>query len=239
MATPVGAATERHHAAHRAADRARRPAPSTGTVTSPPTASDDVGVAGVQFQLDGGGLGSRGHDARPTRVSWDTTTRAAGAHTLTAVARDAAGNRTTSAGVGVNVPGTPAPTFVNDRVIIGLDEPTALTFTPDGRMLIAERDGTIWVVQPGATPGRPHAVPAAAERRHRRRARAARPHARPAASPPTATSTSTTRTGPLRNRVSRFTACGNSAPPRAELVIWQNTDAGGHLAPGRRPALRA
>ena len=36
-------------------------------------------------------------------------------------------------------------------MIIGLDEPTAMTFTPDGRMLIAERDGTVWVVQPGAT----------------------------------------------------------------------------------------
>ena len=43
------------------------------------------------------------------------------------------------------------PRFVNDRVIISLDEPTALKFAPDGRLLIAERDGTLWVVQPGAT----------------------------------------------------------------------------------------
>ena len=40
---------------------------------------------------------------RPTRVTWDTTTATNGSHTLTAVARDAAGNTTTSAGVTVTV----------------------------------------------------------------------------------------------------------------------------------------
>jgi glucose/arabinose dehydrogenase len=67
------------------------------------------------------------------------------------LSRDAAGNLTTSAPVTVTVPGSPAPAFVNDRVIIGLDEPTQMVFTPDGRMLIAERDGTIWVVPPGSS----------------------------------------------------------------------------------------
>src|SRR6185436_15716573 len=126
----------------------------TGTVNVTATASDNVGVAGVQFQLDGTALGTEDTTA-PYSFSWDTTTAAPGPHTLTAAARDAAGNRTTSAGVGVNVPGTPTPTFVNDRVVIGLDEPTQLVFTPDGRMLIAERDGTIWVVPAGSTPVSP------------------------------------------------------------------------------------
>jgi hypothetical protein len=125
----------------------------TGTVTVTANATDNVGVAGVQFQLDGSGLGAEDTSA-PYSVAWDTSSAAAGSHTLTAIARDAAGNRTTSSPVGVTVTSA-APQFVNDRVIIGLDEPTAMTFTPDGRMLIAERDGTVWVVQPGATHGRP------------------------------------------------------------------------------------
>jgi len=62
------------------------------------TASDSVGVAGVQFLLDGVALGSEDTTA-PYSVSWNTTTTANGSHSLTARARDAAGNQTTSATV--------------------------------------------------------------------------------------------------------------------------------------------
>jgi hypothetical protein len=73
-----------------------------GTVTVSAAASDDVGVAGVQLKLDGQPLGSEG-TAAPYSASWDTTSSANGTHTLTAVARDAAGNVTTSAPVTVTV----------------------------------------------------------------------------------------------------------------------------------------
>src|SRR5690349_6487516 len=47
--------------------------------------------------------------------------------------------------------GAPPANFQNELLIsTGLTEPTAITFTPDQRMLIAQRDGRIWVVQPGA-----------------------------------------------------------------------------------------
>ena len=59
-------------------------------------ASDNVGVAGVQFQLDGGNLGAEDTSA-PFGVVWNTRRTPNGSHTLTAVARDAAGNTTTSA----------------------------------------------------------------------------------------------------------------------------------------------
>ena len=58
-------------------------------------ASDNVGVAGVQFKLDGANLGAE-DTASPYSVTWNTTTATNGSHTLTAVARDAAGNTTTS-----------------------------------------------------------------------------------------------------------------------------------------------
>jgi hypothetical protein len=74
----------------------------SGTVTVSATASDNVGVAGVQFKLDGVNLGTEDASS-PYSLSWDTTTATNGAHTLTAVARDGAGNATTSTGVAVTV----------------------------------------------------------------------------------------------------------------------------------------
>src|SRR6266850_3732848 len=82
-----------------------------GTVTVTATASDNVGVVGVQFKVDGVDLGAE-DTAAPYSASWNTTGAANGSHTLTAVARDAAGNTTTSAAVSVTVanPDTTAPT---------------------------------------------------------------------------------------------------------------------------------
>jgi len=74
----------------------------SGTTTVTATASDNVGVVGLQLYLDGAALGAEG-TAAAYSISWDTTAAANGSHTLTAVARDAAGNRTTSAPVTVTV----------------------------------------------------------------------------------------------------------------------------------------
>jgi concanavalin A-like lectin/glucanase superfamily protein/Big-like domain-containing protein len=79
--------------------------PVSGTVAVSANASDDIGVTGVQFQLDGTALGTE-DTAPPYSVNWDTTTAAAGTHALTAAARDAAGNRTTSAPVSVTIQGS-------------------------------------------------------------------------------------------------------------------------------------
>jgi hypothetical protein len=84
----------------------------SGTINVTATASDNIGVVGVQFLLNGVNLGTE-DTASPYSVSWNTTTAANGTYTLTAKARDAAGNSTTSAGVVVtvnNVPDTQAPT---------------------------------------------------------------------------------------------------------------------------------
>ncbi len=65
-------------------------------------ASDNVGVAGVQFRLDGAGLGAE-VTSSPYTFNWNSTGVGNGSHTLTAVARDAAGNTTTSTTVTVTV----------------------------------------------------------------------------------------------------------------------------------------
>jgi hypothetical protein len=93
-------------------------APASGAVVSgtsvtvSASASDNVGVAGVQFELDGVDLGAE-DTASPYEISWNTTTTTNGSHTLTAVARDAAGNtRSASRTVTVNnsTPDTTRPT---------------------------------------------------------------------------------------------------------------------------------
>jgi hypothetical protein len=78
------------------------------TIALGATATDNVGVVGVQFRLDGVNVGAE-DTSSPYGLSWDTATASDGAHTLTAVARDAAGNTATSAGVAVVVDNT-APT---------------------------------------------------------------------------------------------------------------------------------
>jgi len=80
----------------------------SGTITITAAASDDVGVVGVQFKLDGNNLGAE-DTAPPYNFSWNTTQATNGSHTLIAVARDAAGHTTTSLAVSVTVANTAAP----------------------------------------------------------------------------------------------------------------------------------
>lgn len=74
----------------------------SGTTVVSACASDRSGIAGVQFKLDGTNLSGEDVSA-PYSISWNTQTAANGSHTLTAVARDTAGNSATSAGVAVTV----------------------------------------------------------------------------------------------------------------------------------------
>lgn len=80
----------------------------TGTVSVTANASDNTGVAGVQFKLDGANLGAE-DTAAPYAASWNTAQASDGSHVLTAAARDAAGNVATSAGVAVKVANAAVP----------------------------------------------------------------------------------------------------------------------------------
>src|SRR5207247_1791934 len=95
----------------------------SGAVTVSATAADNVGVAGVQFRLDGANFGAERTTA-PYSISWATTTAANGSHTVTATARDAAGNVATSAAVTVTVS--------NDLVPPIISAPTASSVSSSG-----------------------------------------------------------------------------------------------------------
>ena len=75
----------------------------SGTIPIGATASDNIGVAGVQFRINGVNLGSEDTTTSSYSTSWDTTLFSNGTHIITAVARDTSSNLTTSAGISVTV----------------------------------------------------------------------------------------------------------------------------------------
>jgi hypothetical protein len=111
-------------------------APAAGVVSAQTTvtanAADAIGVESVQFKLDGQDLGAP-DTAAPFSLPWDTTTASDGHHSLTAVARDASGNATTSAAVAIDIRNTGVV------AAYGFDEPSG-TVAGDA---IAAHNGTI------------------------------------------------------------------------------------------------
>jgi glucose/arabinose dehydrogenase/PKD repeat protein len=212
--------------------------PPTVTLTSPSagatashvvslaaTASDDVGVQSVQFFLDGST--SLGVDTTAPYVGeWNTTTASNDAHTLTAVARDTAGNQTTSSGVSVT---TANPAFVNETVVPGITDATTIAFLPGGRMLIGQLSEKILVVQPGAN--QPDPTPFLQLDSSRLDGEQGLLDILPDQN--FAQNgfyfifyTHGTATG-NHHRVSRFTASGNGTVPGSEVVLWEDPgDAG-------------
>jgi hypothetical protein len=95
-----------------------------GAISVSATASDNLGVVGVQFQLDGTNLGAE-LTSQPYSVTWNTTGDANGPHTLTVSARDAAGN------IGVSV--VTAVTVNNDFTIsLSPGSPSSTTISAGG-----------------------------------------------------------------------------------------------------------
>ena len=82
-----------------------------GLVTVSASASDNVGVVGVQFLLNGAALGAEDTTA-PYSINWSSTSVANGPYQLSARARDAASNQTTAAVVGVTVNNAALPGLV-------------------------------------------------------------------------------------------------------------------------------
>jgi hypothetical protein len=123
----------------------------SSTVSVAASASDNVSVVGVQFKLDGTSLGSE-DTSSPYSVSWDTTNASNAQHTLTAVARDAAGNSTSTsrtvsvsngAGSGSSGPAlTWAPPSLSNPITINVTNANKLLYldtTKDYRLNITEK----------------------------------------------------------------------------------------------------
>ena len=92
-----------------------------GSVTLAATAADNVGVSVVEFRVDGVAVGQAASSSYS--FSWNTTSVPNGSHVLTAVARDAAGNSTTSAAVTVTVSNSATPPPTGEIVWVDDDVP--------------------------------------------------------------------------------------------------------------------
>jgi glucose/arabinose dehydrogenase len=120
------------------------------------------------------------------------------------------------------------PNFINQTLIIGLNEPTAIEFLPDGSMLILERYGTIRIVEPGEITTNPTPF---LQLTNINTEQGERGLTGIALDPNYETNgyfyLFYTSASPLRDRVSRFTATGLTANPGSEVIIWQDNVAAG------------
>jgi hypothetical protein len=113
---------------------------SGSSTTFSAAASDNTGVVGVQFMLNGVKLGQEDTSA-PYSITWKPTSAANGTYKLAAVARDIAGNRVQSLEVTFNV-SNPAPAPTPGNLLLN----PAFEFDRDGN---ARPDG--WSTNSGFT----------------------------------------------------------------------------------------
>jgi len=129
----------------------------SGSVNLTATASDNVGVIGVTFQVDGVTL-TEDLTAPYAATLPATTAYATGVHLVRARARDAAGNLSPWSTARVTFNGSALPAgFSRSTFVSGITSgrATTMAFAPDGRLFIAEQDGALRVVKNGtmlATP---------------------------------------------------------------------------------------
>lgn len=88
----------------------------SGTINVSASTFNNVGVTSVQFKLDGNNLGAE-DTTPPYSISWDTTTTSNGSHSLIAVARNAAGNITTSSPITITVNNIPLDTISPSAIV--------------------------------------------------------------------------------------------------------------------------
>jgi glucose/arabinose dehydrogenase len=193
----------------------------TGVVTATATATDNVGVAGVEFQLDGESLGE--DTGAPYQMALPATSGyTTGVHQVRVRARDTAGNLSAWAvarvtfGGNVDQPtGFMRTTFVQNLGTTG----TAMTFAPDGRLFICEQGGDLRVVKGGSLLAKPFVhVPTTANGERGLLGVTFHPSFG-AANQYVYVYYTLTTAGTSHNRISRFTANGDTAMTGSELVI--------------------
>jgi thermitase len=108
----------------------------SGTVTVSVTATDNVGVVKVELYLDGQLFAT--DIVAPFSFAWNTAQAADGAHTLKAVAYDAAGNSGASPAVTVTVQNQTADVTPPEAAIV--DPPNGATLTKVAKVKIRARD---------------------------------------------------------------------------------------------------
>ena len=196
----------------------------TGTIAVNANVSDNVGLASVEFQLDGvaiadiaiGGGGTGG----PFATTLDASVYPSGQHVIRVRASDTSGNVSAWSSATVSFGGAvtqPAGFTRNESWVTALTNATAFAQAPDGRLFVAEQGGTLRVVKNGAllaTPFVSIAVDSSGERGL----------IGVALSPTFANDGfvyvySTRTAGGAHNRISRSTAAGDVAAAGSETTL--------------------
>ena len=119
-------------------------------VTLSANATDNLALVGVQFKLNNQNIGSE-DSIFPYSIIWNSNQVSNGTYSLVAIARDVSGNRATSSQISITVSNTVSvPTFKETLLVNGLNTPTSMEFSPDGRLFVAEKGGSLRVIKNGA-----------------------------------------------------------------------------------------
>jgi glucose/arabinose dehydrogenase len=192
----------------------------SGAVIITASVADSVAVAGVQFQLDGADLGGEDVVAPYDVILPATADYASGQHVIRARVRDVSNHLSpwaTSAvefGGNVSLPlGFVRTTFVPTLPSLA----TAMAFAPDGRLFICLQDGELRVVKNGALLSQPFVtVPTSANGERGLLGVAVHPGF---ASNGWVYVYYTSSQGGTHNRISRFTADGDTAETLETVLV--------------------
>ncbi len=192
----------------------------TGTIALTATATDDTGVQSVTFQVDGAQVGSP-DTAPPYSLSLDTERYTSGQHLVRARSQDAAGNVSGWSTATVQFGGSrpvPAGFTRNEAWVTGLVGATAFAELPDGRLLVAQQGGALRVIKAGVLLAAPF-IQLTVDSNGERGLIGVTPD------PDFANNGHlylhyTSPAGGAHNRVSRFTANGDTAVAGSELVLF-------------------
>ena len=191
----------------------------TGSPTFTVTASDNIGVTAVDYQVDGESVGS----ASSTPWSFTLPATAAyttGVHVIRARARDAAGNQSAWSAARVTFGGSEdMPNgFTRTTYVQGLGNlATAMAFSPDGRLFICLQGGSLRVVKNGVLLSTPFVtVPTSSVGERGLLGVTFDPNF---ASNGFVYVYYTSAVGGAHNRISRFTASGDVAVSGSEFVV--------------------
>lgn len=191
----------------------------TGTLSFGATATDNVGVAAVEFQIDGVAIGNA-DTTSPYGVTIDSTRHASGQHVLRARASDAAGNTSAWATATVQFGGNrtqPAGFTRNESWVTGLSAATAFAQAPDGRIFVAQQTGALRVVKNGVLLPTPF-VTLSVDSQGERGLLGVAFHPNFASNGYVYAHYTTTENG-THNRISRFTANGDVVLAGSELKL--------------------
>jgi len=191
-----------------------------GMLTFNADATDNVGVASVEFQVDGVAAGAPQTTA-PYSASVNTNDYASGQHVLRVRASDAAGNQSAWEIATVSFSGSravPAGFTRNANYISGLSLATAFAQAPDGRIFVAQQGGAMRVVTSGGTLLVPPFMTLTVDSNGERGLLGVAFHPNFAANN-LVYAYYTVPGSPPHNRISRFTANGDVVAPGSEQIL--------------------